>query len=263
MKQYVLPQITSCGYFNCTEEFGNLKRSPERISKGIEIELFLEDGESTFLNGREYRILKNHVIIAKENSRRYSLLPFKTVFLKIKATDELKAVLDALPDYFHATRTDRIKELLDEIILLNEQKNKNALMVGAKVLMLIDILIKDTSRNALENSMYYPSMHRAKKIIEERYAEKISAEDIAKEVNLSESRFRFLFGKTYGITPHQYLTDIRITHAKQMLWGNASMGEIAERCGFGSQQYFNDCFKKETGITPGQYKKDFARRYQD
>ncbi len=263
MKEYILPQITSCGYFNCTEEFGDLKRSPERISKSIEIELFLEDGLSTYINGKEYKIRKNDMIIAKENSSRYSLLPFKTVFLKIQATGELKGILASLPDCFPTVRTEKIKELLDEIILLNEEKPQNDILIGAKILCLIDVLVKDADRRMLKSGAYYNAMHHAKKIMEERYAEKICVADIAKKINLSESRFRVLFGMTYGITPHRYLINIRLMHAKQMLWNAPSMSAVAEQCGFGSQQYFNEIFKKETGMTPGQYQKEVAKRYNN
>ncbi len=263
MQSYTLPKIISCGYFNCSEKFGDLKKSPERISKGIEIELFLEDGYSTYIDCREYKILKNHIIVAKEGSVRYSLLPFKTVYLKITAEGELKKLLNTLPNCFPAVHIEKIGEVFNDIILLYEEKQRNDLLIGSKVLSLIDFLVKDANQPDTDMPNAYPVMHKAKKVIEERFCEKITTTDIAKTVNLSESRFRFLFGKTYGISPRRYLTDVRIANAKQMLWENYSMTEIAEKCGFGCQQYFNDIFKKETGTTPKKYKNELARRYYD
>lgn len=264
MSNFVSPEILSCGYFNCAEKFGNLKKSPKRHAKGIEIELYTEDGYSTFINGEEYRVLKNYVVISKENSERYSLLPFKTVFLKLKATGELERLLNNLPEYFPSVHTEQITEILGDIILLNEQREKNELVIAAKIFQLVDFLIKDSAFLGDFSSNSYPQMHEAKKYIEHHYSEKLSTVNIASAVNLSESRFRFLFGKTYGISPWQYLTDIRLSNAKQMLWDDEfTISEIAEKCGFGCQQYFNDIFKKETGTTPGKYKKEFARRYND
>ncbi len=261
MNDYIIPEIITCGYFNCFEKFGSLKKSPERISKCIEIELFLEDGYSTFINGKELKIIKNCILLAKEGSVRYSLLPFKTAYLKISASGELQHLLNTLPDYFPAVHTEKIVEALDEIFVLYEEKDKNQLLIGSKILPLIDYLIKDANHYISDSPNAYPVMHKAKKIIENRFCEKITTADIASEVNLSESRFRFLFGKTYGISPHQYLTHVRISSAKQMMWDNTSMSEIAEKCGFGCQQYFNDIFKKETGMTPGKYKNELIRRY--
>ena len=39
------------------------------------------------------------------------------------------------------------------------------------------------------------------------------------------------------------------------------MNEVAEKSGFGSQQYLNLIFKKETGVTPGKYRSDFLKRF--
>ena len=88
--------------------------------------------------------------------------------------------------------------------------------------------------------------------------------DIAESVDLSESRFRVLFAAVYGISPHKYLTDVRISAAKEMLWNTEiPLLEIAEKCGFGSQQYLTDTFKKSVGISPGKYRVKFAKKYTD
>ena len=89
------------------------------------------------------------------------------------------------------------------------------------------------------------------------------AADVAAAVNLSDSRFRYLFRMTYGFSPHQYLVDVRISAAKQMLWDtDIPIVTIAEQCGFGCQQYFNDIFKRETGTSPGRYRSAFSRKYE-
>ena len=65
-----------------------------------------------------------------------------------------------------------------------------------------------------------------------------------------------------GRTPHQYLTQCRIENAKKLLWNTEiDIIEIAERCGFSSQQHFNKVFKKETGTTPLVYRRSFQQNY--
>ncbi len=263
MSDYILPTITRCGYFNCREEFGDLAYSPERTVRGIEIELFLEDGDATFMDGKEYKIRKNHIIVAKEGSVRYSHLPFKTVYVKLAVTGALLDVFRGLPDYFRAIRVEKLKETMNNIIRLNEESSKNPFLLGAELLYLVDLLVKDAAHMGNESAIAYPLMHKAKKYIEEHFSEKLTTADVAKTVNLSESRFRFLFGKTYDISPRQYLTNVRISIARQLLWEELSMAEIAERCGFGCQQYFSDIFKKETGISPKKYRDELSKRYYD
>ena len=107
-------------------------------------------------------------------------------------------------------------------------------------------------------------MYSAKKYIEKNFKKHISTKEIAASINLSESRFRYLFGVAYGVSPHAYITEMRISAAKKMLWNNdIPITEIAEKCGFGSQQYLNDTFKKVTGVSPGKYRKQFSKKYME
>ena len=103
-----------------------------------------------------------------------------------------------------------------------------------------------------------------KKYIENNFGKHISTKEIAASINLSESRFRYLFGVAYGVSPHAYITEMRISAAKKMLWNNdIPISEIVEKCGFGSQQYLNDTFKKATGVSPGKYRKQFSKKYTE
>lgn len=264
MDNFSLPEIVTCGYFDCFHKFGTLKQSPKRVAASIEIELYLEDGYSTYINGQEFPVLKNHIIISKVGSERYSLLPFKTVFLKLNADGPIADILNNLPNFFPATHVGQMIDLFNDIIHLHEEKKTNHLLLGAKILLLMDLLKQDANIGNNADFKVYSLMHQAKKYMKAHFMDKISTEDIAATVNLSESRFRFLFKKTYGISAHQHLTNLRISAAKQMLWdSNFSMSEIAVRCGFGSQQYFSDTFKRETGLSPGKYKNGFERKYSD
>lgn len=263
MKDLSLPQKINCGYCDCSE-FGNLKVSPTRTSKCYEIEYFLEDGKTTYLNGEEIKIVADRIIIAKPDDKRYSLLPFKTVFLKFEAEGVLAEMLDRQPYCFEALHKTQIRELMHEIILLNESENKDILLFSGKLFTLLSFIVRDGEHKKRGTNYNYSTMHSAKKLIESNFDKRISTADIAKSVNLSESRFRYLFGVAYGISPHAYLTETRISAAKEMLWNaDIPITEIAEKCGFGCQQYLNDTFKKSTGISPGKYREQFAKKYTE
>lgn len=263
MNDISLPRTLLCGYCDCSE-FGTIKTSPERTAKSFEIEYYLENAFETYLNGEKIPIYAHRILIAKPGDVRYSRLPFKTAFLKFNAEGELARTLYRLPKYFAAVHKKQILELLHEIIVLNERQEKDPLLSGGKLLTLLSIIINDGKCEGRGQGVNRQLMHRAKKYIEDHFREHISTTDIAKSVDLSESRFRVLFGTAYGVSPHRYLTDVRISAAKEMLWENATpLLEIAEKCGFGSQQYFNDIFKKKVGISPGKYRVQFAKKYTD
>ena len=77
---------------------------------------------------------------------------------------------------------------------------------------------------------------------------------IAKQIGISEVYLRKLFLSYYHITPKQYVLDIRIRKAKQLLCDTPfSVTAIAEECGFSSVYHFCRTFKEKIGMTPTEY----------
>lgn len=73
---------------------------------------------------------------------------------------------------------------------------------------------------------------------------------------LSESTLRRMFLSTCGMTPVQYITDVRMNAAKNMLiYDNIPVNDVAVRCGFASPYYFSRIFKKKTGLSPSEFRK--------
>jgi AraC-like DNA-binding protein len=89
-------------------------------------------------------------------------------------------------------------------------------------------------------------------------SEPIEVEDMAKRANLSPSRFNDLFKHHYGMTPHQYLIHMRISHACELLL-NTELGQeqIASYCGFANIHHFSKVFKQKIGTAPGQYSEQY------
>ncbi|MBQ7040143.1 MAG: helix-turn-helix transcriptional regulator [Clostridia bacterium] len=78
----------------------------------------------------------------------------------------------------------------------------------------------------------------------------------AKKTNMSEAYFRKLFRSEYGMCPVEYLISLRIAHAKNLLtYQKSSISEIALESGFSDIYYFSRRFKKETGMTPTEYRR--------
>lgn len=62
-----------------------------------------------------------------------------------------------------------------------------------------------------------------------------------------------------GYTPGEYITRLRIDMAKKLIAGSVHpLRAVALRCGYSSEYYFSYLFKKITGITPSQYKREHA-----
>lgn len=85
---------------------------------------------------------------------------------------------------------------------------------------------------------------------------KLSNAELAEKCNISEVYFRKIFTETYKTTPKQFIVEIRINKAKQLLSdGFLNIGAVAEKCGFSNQYHFCRLFKEKTGFTPTEYMK--------
>jgi AraC-like DNA-binding protein len=83
--------------------------------------------------------------------------------------------------------------------------------------------------------------------------EKISIDQLAKFAYLSKTNFYKLFKQELGMSPNDFIIQLRLDAAKQMLLLNKSINEIAFATGFSDANYFIKMFKKSEGITPKVY----------
>lgn len=81
-----------------------------------------------------------------------------------------------------------------------------------------------------------------------------SVKDLAKIFYVNPSYLSSLFSDTTHVTLKQYLTQKKISEAKNLLSGQLSISDIAYECGFSSCSHFISVFKKITGITPREYR---------
>jgi AraC-like DNA-binding protein len=80
---------------------------------------------------------------------------------------------------------------------------------------------------------------------------------------LSPRQFFRRFLNTFGTTPHRYVIEERLAHAKELLLSGQPLGEIAATVGFASQSHFNDVFRKATGMPPNRFRQEHWSRGQD
>ena len=80
--------------------------------------------------------------------------------------------------------------------------------------------------------------------------------DMAAEAGMSRTSFSLRFAQVAGVAPLEYLTNQRMMKAAELLERTeATLEEIAERIGYGSEAAFSTAFKREMGIAPGGYRR--------
>ena len=91
--------------------------------------------------------------------------------------------------------------------------------------------------------------------INESYEKPVTNDNIADFFNFNSIYLNRVFKSYTGMSIHSFLIDRRIEAAMEMLRSQtASIGEVAERCGFGNQYHFAKMFKKRTGMSPTDYR---------
>ncbi|MCI8810049.1 MAG: helix-turn-helix transcriptional regulator [Oscillibacter sp.] len=94
--------------------------------------------------------------------------------------------------------------------------------------------------------------------IEENLAEMISLQAIAKKYNYSITYISKLFKGVTGSSLVSYIIEKRIARAKQLMYENIEIMQIAERVGYRNYSNFYKAFKKATGVSPEEYRRRLA-----
>ena len=101
-----------------------------------------------------------------------------------------------------------------------------------------------------------PLLHRTTDFIEEHLSVDFSIVDLASEVGLSPSHFTYLFRKSVGLSPHQYIVQRRLEQAQQLLKSTRiSISEIAAAVGFYDQSHLVRHLRRVMGVTPTDFRK--------
>ena len=95
----------------------------------------------------------------------------------------------------------------------------------------------------------------AKDYINRHFSERLNLDSIAGRVFISRYHFLRLFKLHYGMTPHQYLTMVRLQEAKLLIAGGVPVSEVCAAVGFDSISSFKGLFKRYWGKAPTAWKK--------
>ncbi|WP_046215744.1 ABC transporter substrate-binding protein [Paenibacillus wulumuqiensis] len=109
---------------------------------------------------------------------------------------------------------------------------------------------------SLQGGTSKKTLTEIRSFMELHYNEPLSIQQLADMAKLSPKYFVDLFKKTFQQSAMEYLTDIRIAHAKRYLTETGQrLRDIAVKVGYSDEFYFSRKFKKEVGVSPSEYAK--------
>jgi LacI family transcriptional regulator len=135
-----------------------------------------------------------------------------------------------------------------------------ACMLTGKKLPVQEVLLEPvgviTRQSTDIMAMTDKKISQAVSFIREHAGEKITVESILRAVPISRTAFERRFKLALGCTPHEHILNTRVNLVKTHLsTTNLTLAVIAERTGFEHADYMSVAFKRVTGITPGEYRK--------
>lgn len=121
-------------------------------------------------------------------------------------------------------------------------------MIAEKIAVSDHPEISDDMSKAVRAAVEYVAVH---------YRENIGLNDAADAAGVNSTYLSYLFSQEMGIGFSNYLLNLRIKYARKLLKeSNFKIRQVAEKSGFNDYHYFSKVFKKMTGVSAAQYRKD-------
>ncbi|MGG3744728.1 AraC family transcriptional regulator [Paenibacillus chibensis] len=243
-----------------------------------ELQLAVQHALIVLLNGEASLELEDRVIRMGEGSA-YLCPAGRTFGVRGHASEEVTVAVFHFSLYFaDPSQKETMHEVADVMEMLHENKigsmsPRRLHTICRKVYMLAhqeepvrrwraqldfqEMLYELVSGGANDSSMdKAEALERAKAMIEERYAEELTIDRLAEVAGFSVNYFADMFKKTYDRSVMDYVTQVRMNKAKQLMLGSESLlREIAHAVGYRDEFYFSRKFKKEFGLSPTAYMK--------
>ena len=207
--------------------------------------------QNKLTNEKELRlnlISENISNIAKDIMSRFK---YSNVFVDSK--NQVVILCDTNPiKYWHGT----VNELEN---MINRYLNINVVICASFLRndpIQINVVYKSLCNRLIDKSKKTNVIIEAQKYINRNYNnEYLSISEIANSLGVSQTYLSRMFKREMGSTFSQYLTNVRIKNAIILMRDpSLRLNEIAELIGYGTQNYFNNIFKRSVGISPEDYK---------
>lgn len=109
------------------------------------------------------------------------------------------------------------------------------------------------SKELYQPEYYYTQIRKSRSFMRQNLSQKIELDEIAATAYMSRFHFIRIFKQVYGLTPREYLKDLRIDKAKELLKEGLSVTQTCFNVGYESLPTFSSAFKKGTGHSPKAY----------
>ena len=123
----------------------------------------------------------------------------------------------------------------------------------ARLLTILSDYLTESMTQSIDPGAYSRTLP-AKRMIETRYSEPLSLEQLADACGMCKGSFRRAFSAVYNQSPVAYLLNLRIEKSKELLLLGLSLDDVARETGFSDVNYFCRIFRRRMGMTAREYR---------
>ena len=173
---------------------------------------------------------------AKSILKRYKIEPFPSIY-----------------------RTSAVNNISSRFQKLFEGFARNDSYKFYDLAALLDRLLIEIGRAIEKNKTEKVSLSKSIRYLNENYTSQIKIPALAQMENMCMTAYNMAFKKQMSISPTKYIIKLRISSAKELLCTtNMAVQKIGSLCGYDDVNFFRKTFKKETGLSPSDYRKKFS-----
>lgn len=228
--------------------------------------LYVASGKAHFyFNGKDTVVTAGHMILYRPKEEQkyvyYGKDQTEVYWVHFTGSD-VKRILKTyhFPDKGHVICTGNSPEyhriyrkMIRELQLCKPHFEELLSMLLRQLFILVS---RETSDGKKINPHTQNELEQALRYFDQHYNEEINIDDYAASRHMSTCWFIRCFKQYNGITPMQYILTVRIANAQNLLDTTIyNITEIAAIVGYDNPLYFSRLFKKQTGLSPSEYRK--------
>lgn len=282
------PRVLFC---NLTEKENMLtkgRRYPERYANDYELEYITQSDGAMYIDDKLYHINKGDIVFRRPGQFTQGIAPYMgylVCFDLLNSTGKkpetynfcarskyenefqdyyIEPALEVIPCIFHPVNTEKYAGLFELIYgeYIN-QRQTSQMLIKSYILQILSHLsndVYDMKYSAVKPSAYSKTVKKVLDFISENYKSKIRLDTMAAFADLSPAYLHKIFKDTVGITPNEYITKLRMEHAKELLLNTQlQVYKVGMECGIDNVPYFSYLFKKYYGSSPLEFKRKYGR----
>lgn len=180
---------------------------------------------------------------------------------KINGTEILRLVTEAIHIYIIVLRKHQLMLNQEERTIQQFQEYIQICGTVDKLFECLTESVESTLNQIIEEKKQESirPIRIAKQYIQQHYMNPISLEEVSNIVGFNATYFSSLFKKESGSNFLEYLSEVRMNKAKELLKEtNESVANICEKVGYSDVKHFTKSFKKNAGINPNEYRKLYS-----